>query len=656
MMKEHLKYLKFLLKKLLLILVFFSLLRLLFYILHHNEFDISLSELPGILFYGIRFDLSVVFTANLLIILLYLLPFPFRSNRFYRSSVNFIFILINIIAFSIYAIDFEFFNLYQRRISYPELSSFLENFNMGVVFEFIVNYWIPLIICLFFSCLFILINKNIRFRKPRLSSGWNYYTGQTLIFLVFMGLSILLGRGGLQMKPLDIVMAGHYTKSKNISLVTNNPFVLIKTLDRESFDQDTSESCPELYSGKKYIKSYYDPGKDFNSKNIVIIILESFSKEFIGSLNPNFQQHQDYHDYTPFLDSLINHSFVCTNAFANDENSIRALPNIISGIPSLMKDNLPYSLYIQNHFSSLSSLLKEKGYHSSFFHGGKNGTMSFDALVKLNEFDRYYGMNEYPGKEDYDGHWGIYDDKFFGFMADKLDETKQPFLSVVFSLSNHAPYKVPERLQSNFQEYELPIHRVAAYTDYSLKEFFEKASRMDWFSSTVFVITADHVPRPQERYKAFYQKGPGSRMVPIIFYDPGNPNLNASFSETAQQIDIMPSLLDYLNYDKQFFAFGSSLFDSSAKRFAITYLGNNRHLYIKDSLAIYTKNDEISYAYLYQEDSLLNNKIKALPHYLQRALKQEIFCFRDFYVEAMIRNKLTFERNLYHNNLQSWAN
>ena len=45
-----------------------------------------------------------------------------------------------------------------------------------------------------------------------------------------------------------------------------------------------------------------------HKKNVVIIILESFSKEYVGYYNNG-------KGYTPFLDSLINYSLVMERAY-----------------------------------------------------------------------------------------------------------------------------------------------------------------------------------------------------------------------------------------------------------------------------------------------------------------------------------------------------
>src|SRR5690606_3286191 len=124
----------------------------------------------------------------------------------------------------------------------------------------------------------------------------------------------------------------------------------------------------------------------------------SFSKEFFGAFNKD-KNNGTYTGYTPFLDSLTGHSLSFTYSFSNGRKSIDGLPSVVSSIPSL---GVPYFLspYSGNRINSLASLLKEKGYHSSFFHGAPNGSMGFEAFMNIAGFEAYYGLSEY-GDDDH---------------------------------------------------------------------------------------------------------------------------------------------------------------------------------------------------------------------------------------------------------------
>jgi hypothetical protein len=65
---------------------------------------------------------------------------------------------------------------------------------------------------------------------------------------------------------------------------------------------------------------------------------------------------------------------------------------------------------------------------------------------------------------------------------------------------------------------------------------------------------------------------------------PGNIRPEIS-REIAQQSDIMPSILGYLNYKKPYVAFGNNLFDTISCRFSVSYL-NGTYQLIKDGYSL----------------------------------------------------------------------
>ena len=193
--------------------------------------------------------------------------------------------------------------------------------------------------------------------------------------------------------------------------------------------------------------------------------------------------------------------FILQNAYANGKRSIEGIPAIIGGIPALLSDPFITSAYSSNTITTIPSLLKQKGYTSTFFHGGTNGTMGFDNFSRSSGFDHYFGRTEYDNDDDFDGSWGIYDEPFLQQAALEIDKMKLPFLAVLFTLSSHHPYKIPDKYVNQFPEGTLPLHQSIAYADFSLKRFFETALKMSWFSNTLFVITADHTSSTELKAK-----------------------------------------------------------------------------------------------------------------------------------------------------------
>jgi phosphoglycerol transferase MdoB-like AlkP superfamily enzyme len=194
--------------------------------------------------------------------------------------------------------------------------------------------------------------------------------------------------------------------------------------------------------------------------------------------------------------------------------------------------------------------------------------MGFDNFTNSIGFENYYGRNEYDNDDDFDGKWGIFDHKFFDFFEKSLNEKKQPFLAAIFSLSAHHPYTLPIGFENKFPRGKIPIQQCIAYSDYSLMQFFMKAKYEKWYENTLFIITADHT---SEISDSEFNNSTGRYSIPIVYYMP-NDSLLGEYSNTTQQLDIMPSVLDYLNYEYKFYSLGNSIFNKHNVFFeAISY-------------------------------------------------------------------------------------
>jgi phosphoglycerol transferase MdoB-like AlkP superfamily enzyme len=306
-------------------------------------------------------------------------------------------------------------------------------------------------------------------------------------------------------------------------------------------------------------------------QNIVIIILESFGSEYVGPHNGK--------TYTPFLDSLMARSLVFPNAYANGRRSIEGIAAVLGGIPTLMSEPFISSHFAANYFLGLGTLLAPQKYATSFFHGGHNGTMYFDAFMKSAGIDKYYGFVEYNNPADDDGDWGIWDEPFLQYMLTRVNQMPQPFMTAVFTLSSHHPFKVPPQYEGQFPEGPLEILKTVSYTDMALQKFFAAAKKQPWFKNTLFVVTADHTSK---HYLSEYKNEPGNYRVPLFFYHPTYKFPQVDRNMVAQQIDIVPSILDFLDIrHKGTNYLGSSVFVPGDKA-AVSFIDGWYLLFTKD--------------------------------------------------------------------------
>ena len=336
------------------------------------------------------------------------------------------------------------------------------------------------------------------------------------------------------------------------------------------------------------------------------MIVESLSKEYVGHLNNKAS------GYTPFLDSLAQQAITCTDAYANGHRSIDGIPAIISSIPSLMYEPYITSSFGANGLASLATSLGEKGYTSSFYHGGHNGTMGFNSYCKTARINRYVGLDQYPKQSHYDGAWGIYDHYFLKFTASEMDKQQKPFFATIFTLSSHHPYSIPQEFQGRFPKGPLPIHESLGYVDHSMDMFLKRAKTTDWYENTLFVITADHTSLSEGGYFRTYS---GMLSLPIIFFAPGDSTFIGRIDRTASQVDIYPSVLHLLGYDEEILSFGNDLFNTEEKNFSVSFTRNSYQL-ISNGMVLRFNGQELTEVYDATTDSLQQKNL--IDHPLAR--------------------------------------
>lgn len=627
-----------LLFKLLIVLLLMSLSRWLFYIFNLSEFShIDFFELMRLMFLGLRFDLSAVFMVNLPLIALLTLPITTRYESYYQAITKVLFVFANALALAVNLVDVIYFRYISRRTTYEIFQFFGSNDeNVLPLFgQFFLDFWYMFLIWLIF--VWILYRAAIFFIPgnpwPVRKLAW--FMWQSVIFIVFILVSVVFIRGGFQLKPINLVTAGMRTSAQNIPLVLNTPFAIIKTINQQILEEKhffPEAELAQIYTPVKrdLILNHPHATPGYKDHNVVVLILESFGREHIGYYNQNRRQ-----SITPFLDSLLTQSYTF-EAWANGKRSIEAMPAIVASIPTLMPVDYPTSPYITNRIKGLGTLLGEKGYHTSFFHGGNNGTMSFDAFANASGFVHYFGRNEYGNDADFDGKWGIFDLPFLQFVAEEMNQFPQPFVSGIFTLSSHHPYTIPDEFEDAFPTAHNRLERSIAYTDLALKQFFNRIKDEPWFENTIFAITADHTSESNE--DPLYRTALGNYAIPVAFFAPGK-HLQGKGEFTAQQTDIMPSLLALLEYDKTVVAFGENLFDSTAHHFAINF-NNNIYQLVKDDFLLHF-NGKVSLALFdLVQDPLKEHNLLRKQDSIRESHQQFIRAIIQQYNNRLISNQL----------------
>lgn len=603
----------------------------------------------------LMFDTSAIMYTNVLYAVMLLLAPPLDNamhhaahrtlSMWWMTVAKWMFIIVNSICMYVNLADAVYFKFTGRRTTMSVLQEFSNENNIQSVFGVeLINHWYLVLLGLLLTAMLIVLYRHPRGTERFLPMRWN---GARLIALRLVGLLLFVPlciggmRGGLShaVRPITISNANQYVNSPaEASLVLNTPFSMIRTLSKKSFVD------PEYFDDEQLAQIYTPVKTPANTSvntpvNIVVLIVESFAREYIGALN-------DYQGYTPEMDKLIEKSLTFEYSYANGRKSIDGMPSVLSSIPMFVE---PFFLTpsSMNDISGIAGELGKVGYHSAFFHGAENGSMGFMAFSRSSGFDEYYGQTEYVqdkrfhGMDDYDGMWAIWDEPFLQYYALKMTEMQQPFMTAVFTASSHHPFNIPDKYKPVYKDDgKNPIHKCIRYTDHALGQFFRTASQQPWFKNTIFVLTSDHTNIPDHPE---YETALGVYSAPIVIYDPSGCIKPGRSKSIAQQIDIMPTLLNHIGYDKPYVAFGKDLLHTPAEdTWAVNY-NNGIYQLVKGNRLIQFDGQKVTGVYDFRKDKLLKHPLP-LPKdgdadvmFLKAIIQQ--YMHRMVNNELVVRNK-----------------
>jgi phosphoglycerol transferase MdoB-like AlkP superfamily enzyme len=557
---------------------------------------------------GIWFDIITVALYYLPFIALTLLPLPRMVEKIRSIVLIIVFSLTSFLVYVFNAMDVAYFSYVNKRTSFDYLVYMLSNDETSnLAGDFILEFW--WLLSFFFISFFgtIYLYRKLKTIEIDFRSKTSYFTLITALLL-----TVLVGRGGFQLKPIGILESTNYCSLQNSPAVLNSAFTIIKTFDYEGVEK-------KEYFTESKLNSYFNPIQLTSpqnilndSTNVVFVLFESFGSMYVGPNNPE--------SYSPYLDSILAQSMYFDEAIANCRTSMDAIPTVVSSIPTWMNESFILSSYSSNQFQSIPSILKEKGYSSAFYHGCTNGSMRFDAFAAAAGFDNYFGRTEYNNEKHFDGNWGIWDHHFMPWTLDKMDEAKKPFFSLIFTLSSHHPYTIPKEFSDKVKRNPKdPICGTISYVDIVFQSFWEKAQTKKWFKNTIFIFCADHVGPTKRNDRVSLNH---SYRIPIAFYHPSGKLPQIPENTGFQQIDILPTLLDLLNIKTKYYAFGTSYFNPR-KQPKIVYSQENLICFRPGKEPI-TWNDRIQKKWS-KEDQLVIRQMKAIyQHYTNDLIENRL--------------------------------
>ena len=476
------------------ILVFFVQ-RLIFLGYHNARFNsVEVTDVFKALYSGLRLDFSTAGYLMILPVLVLLIRF-FASDTIFIKTLKAVFFVELILLSIIHAAEISAYSEWGHKLSSRVFMHLLNpdevmrttGFSKGALSFFIIL--MESLGSIFF------VNRLFRWvavPNETLTTRSKIWTLVLNGFGVISGLafSFLLMRGGIQQIPINIDAAYFSNQailndlSVNSAYYFGNSFFLFNKSDIESHVKQ-SLSPEENALANAYYRWHPSDIRLFNVKkpNVIFIIFEGWSAHGVGAISGNKSA-------TPFFDKLSKSGVLFTKLYAANTTSEIGNSAILSGFTGVPESPLP--LYTEKHrnVSTLSDLLKSKGYSTSYLFSGDLKYGNIKGFLTEHSYDRLQDENDFDPSLP-KGKLNYYDSDLYDKFLKEIRLNEPPFLACTFTGSTHFPYDCPMK-KFPFHGEEADYLNSMVYADDCLKRFFIKAKTQDWYKNTVFVLVSDH--------------------------------------------------------------------------------------------------------------------------------------------------------------------
>ncbi|WP_279150000.1 LTA synthase family protein [Muribaculum intestinale] len=540
---------------------------------------------------GIPFDLSAWAYFNALFVVMRFIPAPFVASRGWLLATDVVYIITNSLLLCINIADVAMFPFQGSRMRFAAIKSFFTDSNLGGIFlSYSVEYWWAFAMATAIVLFMIWLYRRVRpagLPKARTSiltglmRGGVFIAVAAVVVVCMRGRLSVIGKG---LKPADA--ARGVERLDDMNVVLNTPFNIIHSLKDRPLEVPEYFTEEELAAIRPDYEVVQGDGRDMSRRNVMLIVIESGGQHWIDRLNN--ARDTAPRGLMPFLDSLASESLVVRYNFTTGRRSNEGLTAILGGFPMFEPFIYMGSPYESNTVDAMPALLRRKGYATKYYCGSNHGSFAIDQMAMMMGMQSVADRETYADDRDFDGVWGIYDHAMARYVASDLSDISAPWMACWFTLSSHAPFRVPEYWRTDgYLSQAGSMERSMEYVDRSLSYFFETARRQPWYDNTLFVITGDHGCR--DLHGTVYDTPWLYSSIPMIIYDPSGEiappgEIN---DRVMSQVDTGATILGLLGYDEPYVSMGRDILHmSSAELHYAIYKGNNVYHIISPRLVV----------------------------------------------------------------------
>jgi phosphoglycerol transferase MdoB-like AlkP superfamily enzyme len=546
-------------------IIFFFLERLIFLIYFSERISyLGTTEIISTFWRALRLDFSMAAYISALPAIIYVILLFLPSVKFPKTIAK-SYVLFFVVLFSIIAISN--LNLYREwgsKINFRALDMAINSPKEAIastssspvilMFSILFAY---LICSVYISSKFILYKIADRTKSLGLKL--------TISFLVISTLFLAI-RGGWQLTPINQSMAYFSNEIVLNHASVNTEWNLIQDVINNKFGNDNPYKYYEKDEAKKIVSELFSKPSKPSFKvlkserpNIVLIVLESFTAELVGSLGGE-------QGVSPNMDNLAADGILFEQVYAAAGRTDKGITATISGFPSqairsIMKQNAKHE-----KLPGIAQELALNSYSTSFYYGGESEFFNIKSYILSHGYKTLVDKHSFKSK-DMNSKWGTYDEKVFSKQMKDMDTVKQPFFSTILTLTNHEPFELPVKNHFSGDKVEDKFRSTTFYTDSCLGAYLKEARQKSWYKNTLFVILADHSHRLPANLT---EHDPRRYRIPLLFF--GNmikPEFRGTrISKTGNQTDLVATLLNQLNIDPIRYKWSKDLLNPDTQGFS----------------------------------------------------------------------------------------
>lgn len=575
---------------------------------------------------GVRFDTVILcYILSLPFLLLSIGLFIPKASIRLEGPVRFLVILLCSIAFVISAADIPYFNHFFSRLSITALE-WMDSpmFVLGMITQE-PKYWAILLPAILLIYSFIHTVRSI-FRAPNRPTRLIANIAFTLIGALLLVAGM---RGRLAHKSPIRVGTAYFSQSAFLNQLGLNPnFTFLKSylLSKKKENQEIHFMSDSLalsmtqnflaIENKDAMSISRTQGisqTQHNLKNVVVILMESMSAS-------KMTRHGNPNNLTPFLDSLSYKSAYYPNAYSAGIHTFNGIFSSLFSLPAIYRKH-PMKGAVIAEYDGLFENTKKQGHQTIYFctHDGQFDNV--EGFLTANKCDEIIAADDYPS-EEIKSTLGVPDDYMFRAAVPKLNQiasSNKPFTAVIMTASDHGPYYIPPYFNAKNKDKK---QQIVEYADWSLRAFFEQSKEQPWYDSTLFVLIADHgaVMRP------VYEMPLSFNHVPLLFFAPNGEIPTQVNPEVTGQLDVLPTIMDYLNLPFENNTLGINLNDTVNRPY-MYFNGDDKYGVLDHNWFLIQKEDGTSGLYRYQKEDVTNyssaekDKVDSMRMYAESQLQ-----------------------------------